>query len=72
MLNELRNRRYFGSLAVGMYKWPLDHIAASVCHLRTARPHMRQGERSGHFRIASVAQAVDLSAWHDVHGLGIL
>ena len=33
---------------------------------------MRQGERSGQRRITSVAQAVDLSVWHDVQGLGIL
>lgn len=39
---------------------------------RSGRRHIRQGERSGHRRIASVAQAVDLSAWHDVQGLGIL
>ena len=32
----------------------------------------RHGERSGQWRIASVAQAVVLSAWHEVHGLGIL
>jgi hypothetical protein len=35
-------------------------------------PHMRQGERSGQCRNTSVAQAVDLSAWHEVHGLEIL
>jgi hypothetical protein len=29
----------------------------------------RQGERSGHWRMASVAQAVVLSAWQAVHGL---
>ena len=33
---------------------------------------MRQGERSGHWRMASVAQAVVLSVWHAVQGLGIL
>jgi hypothetical protein len=33
---------------------------------------MRQGERSGQRRIASVAQAVDLSVWHEVQGLGML
>src|SRR5579863_1768304 len=33
---------------------------------------MRQGERSGHWRIASVAQAVVLSVWQLVQGLGIL
>ena len=33
---------------------------------------MRQGERSGHWRIASVAQAVALSVWQLVQGLGIL
>ena len=32
----------------------------------------RQGERSGQWRRASVAQAVGLSAWHVVQGLGIL
>ena len=33
---------------------------------------MRHGERSGQRRKASAAQAVDLSAWHDVQGFGIL
>ena len=33
---------------------------------------IRQGERSGQCRRASVAQAVDLSAWQDVQALGIL
>ena len=33
---------------------------------------MRQGERSGHVRIVSVAHAVVLSAWHIVQGFGIL
>ena len=33
---------------------------------------MRQGERSGQCRTASLAHAVDLSAWQEVHGLGIL
>src|SRR5580700_4039771 len=32
----------------------------------------RQGERSGQWRMASVAQAVVLSAWQEVQGLGIL
>ena len=32
---------------------------------------MRQGEVFGHRFKASVAQAVDLSAWHTLHGLGI-
>ena len=32
----------------------------------------RHAERSGQCRIASAAQAVVLSLWHDVHGLGIL
>ena len=32
----------------------------------------RQGERSGQWRIASLAQAVLLSVWQEVHGLGIL
>ena len=41
--------------------------------LSTIVPHStRQGERSGHCRMASVAQALFLSAWHNVHGLGIL
>ncbi len=31
----------------------------------------RQGERSGHCCIASIAQAADLSVWHSVQGLGI-
>lgn len=30
------------------------------------------GERSGHLLNSFVAHAVDLSAWHDVHGFGIL
>ena len=33
---------------------------------------IRHGERSGHWRNASVAQDVVLSAWHVVQGLGIL
>jgi hypothetical protein len=33
---------------------------------------MRQGEYSGQLRMVSVAQAVDLSAWHWVQGLGTL
>jgi hypothetical protein len=32
----------------------------------------RQGDRSFQWRIASVAQAVLLSEWQEVHGLGIL
>ena len=72
MLNELRNRGCFGSLAVGTRKWPLDRIAASVRHLSTAWSHMRQGERSGQCRMASAAQDVDLSVWQEVQGLGIL
>lgn len=32
----------------------------------------RHGERSGHLLNSFVAHAVDLSAWHDVHGFGIL
>ena len=31
----------------------------------------RQGDRSGHCRSASSAQAVDLSVWHEVQGFGI-
>ncbi len=31
----------------------------------------RQGDRSGHCRSASSAQAVDLSAWQEVQGFGI-
>ena len=46
----------------------IDPIVATV----RVQFHIRQGERSGHRRIASVAQAVDLSAWHEVQGLGIL
>ena len=38
----------------------------------TAAYSMRQGERSGQWRRASVAQALVLSAWQEVHGLGIL
>jgi len=33
---------------------------------------MRQGELSGQWLIASLAQPVDLSAWQVVQGLGIL
>jgi len=33
---------------------------------------IRQGECSGQRRMDSVAQAVVLSAWHDVQGFGIL
>ena len=33
---------------------------------------VRHGDRSGQRRISFVAQAVVLSLWHDVHGLGIL
>ena len=33
---------------------------------------IRHGERSFQWRIASVAQAVLLSAWHEAQGLGIL
>ena len=32
----------------------------------------RHGERSGQCRKASVAQALLLSKWHEVHGFGIL
>jgi hypothetical protein len=32
----------------------------------------RQGERSGQWRMTSVAQAVVLSVWQEVHGFGIL
>lgn len=33
---------------------------------------IRHGERSGQCRSASVAQAVVLSVWQEVHGFGIL
>jgi hypothetical protein len=33
---------------------------------------MRQGERSGQWRSASVAHAVVLSVWQEVHGFEIL
>ena len=47
-------------------------VAASTVTQLPSRHSTRQGDLSGHWRIASVAQASLLSAWHDVQGFGIL